>query len=487
MRKKQLSVIAILIALCMVLTGCRFSSSREAAAVQEASSRFTDSAQESEVLQTVEDISTENEAANPYESANVGDVITFGSYEQDNNSADGTEPIEWIVLDREEDELLLLSQYALDARQYNLTQTDATWESCTLRQWLNTDFLNQAFSPVEQGQILDTTVSGDDNVTWGTDAGPDTVDKVYLLSMAEAKRYLEVLDIGQCTATAYAQSRDIFEMRGYCFWWLRTPGSSLGMPTYVDQDGDVSSSGRSINFADGAVRPVIRITVYAQQAASGSLSENDDSGNSEEYKPGTTLFFGRYEQDNNLSNGQEEIEWIVLAREGDRALLISKYGLDQHTNHDAYTEVTWETCSLRAWLNDVFFDEAFSAEEAAAIQNTSVSAEDNPRFGTDAGEDTIDKVFLLSLTEAEYYLDTQSAKQVSPTAYAKAQGVSVYEDFCSWWLRSPGQSQNMAGYVYDDGSVIYQGSQVLRSYGGYFKDDCAVRPCLWVDLSAVFD
>ena len=76
----------------------------------------------------------------------VGNSVSFGSYEQDNNPANGKEEIEWIVLDVQGDRSLLISKYALDCKKYNTEWTDGTWESCSLRKWLNSDFLNAAFS-----------------------------------------------------------------------------------------------------------------------------------------------------------------------------------------------------------------------------------------------------------------------------------------------------------------------------------------------------
>ena len=73
-----------------------------------------------------------------------------------------------------------------------------------------------------------------------------------------------------------------------------------------------------------------------------------------------TITFGSYEQDNNLKNGQEPIEWLVLERAGDYAMIISKYGLDAQPYHGVSEDVTWENCTLRVWLNLVFAPSAFS-------------------------------------------------------------------------------------------------------------------------------
>ena len=492
---KTLLVYALVLSLCLSFAACGGGVQSEAVTTTDAqpaqSSLQEQTADAQPPESSPQEQSTgappiETEAPDPYASAGVGDTVSFGAYEQDNDPANGEEPIEWIVLEKDGSEFLLLSRRALDARPFNLTQTDATWETCTLRQWLNEDFFQSAFSASEQAQILDSVVTGDANPSWGTTGGADTTDRVYILSMVEAQRYTGLLSIGQCSPTAYASSREVLTMSGKCWWWTRTGGSSLGMQTYVDQDGDVSSSGRSNNFENGAVRPVIRANLAAKPNDPAQAADQpSDLTQPDGYQVGSVLRFGRYEQDNNLSTGPDPIEWTVLKRDGDMALLLSLYGLDQQPYNESYAEVTWESCTLRQWLNEPFLNSAFSPEELGAILDTVVAAEDNPRFGTAAGSDTVDKVFLLSLTEAEYYLDTQSAKQLSPTAYAEAQGVSNYKGHCSWWLRSPGQINATAAFVYDDGSVLYPGCSVLRSFDNVFKDDFAVRPAIWVDLSAI--
>ena len=78
--------------------------------------------------------------------SNVGDYVVFGAYEQDREVLNGKEDIEWLVLEKEEGRILVLSKYALDAQQYHTSKEDVTWETSTLRQWLNEDFLNLAFS-----------------------------------------------------------------------------------------------------------------------------------------------------------------------------------------------------------------------------------------------------------------------------------------------------------------------------------------------------
>ena len=193
-------------------------------------------------------------------------------------------------------------------------------------------------------------------------------------------------------------------------------------------------------------------------------------------KVGDTYTFGAYEQDNITSNGKEAIEWTVLDKDGMSLLLVSKQALDCKRYNTSYTDVTWENCSLRKWLNDSFLNEAFSEEEKALIQSTTVSAYNNPSYNTDPGNDTTDKVFLLSINEAKYF-NSDEARKCAPTAYAKARGAltSVGDAKTWWWLRSPGRSQKYAAIVSIGGWVYYRG------YGVNY-DNVSVRPALWISF-----
>ena len=200
---------------------------------------------------------------------------------------------------------------------------------------------------------------------------------------------------------------------------------------------------------------------------------------------GQIIKFGMYEQDNNEANGWEEITWQVLfAVEGNRALIISEKALDCQSYNSSQTNVTWETCSLRKWLNETFINSAFGpsgTEYQKHIQTTTVLADKNPYYSTNAGNATFDKIFLLSITEVEKYFSSDEARKCAPTAYAKANGAWTSSSYtkgdeftCWWWLRSPGENQYRAAYVNGDGA-LYSGCYVNNDYG-------CVRPALWISL-----
>lgn len=193
---------------------------------------------------------------------------------------------------------------------------------------------------------------------------------------------------------------------------------------------------------------------------------------------GSTIKFGFYEQDNNTSNGKEEIEWKVLAVDGNKALVISQYALDCQKYNSTYTDTTWEKCSLRTWLNGTFYNAAFGSDYQKMIASSTVTADKNPSYSTSPGNNTTDKVFLLSITEVYKYFSSESARQCQGTAYCYAQGAyKVSNGNCWWWLRSPGGNSSSAADVYGGGSVDDRG------YGVDGGID-AVRPALWINLGS---
>lgn len=188
------------------------------------------------------------------------------------------------------------------------------------------------------------------------------------------------------------------------------------------------------------------------------------------------VFFGAYEQDGNTSNGKEKTEWLVLDKQGDEILVISRYGLDCKPYEKHYEDVTWETCNIRKWLNEDFLNEAFSAEEQAFIPSTTVFADKNPDWDTNPGNDTQDRIFLLSIPEVDKYFISGNSSACTATNYATENGAKTDGGFCKWWwLRSPGYDQRHAAFVFEELGARSVGLEVYF----YFA---AVRPVLWINL-----
>ena len=190
-----------------------------------------------------------------------------------------------------------------------------------------------------------------------------------------------------------------------------------------------------------------------------------------EPKKGEYIEFGSYPQNN--GNTKEPIEWLVLEVKGNEAFLVSRYGLDCKQYHHEYVDMTWEQCDLRWWLNNDFLKAAFSAEDQQRIKLSEVANDDNREYGPRGGNNTQDRVFCLSLAEAERYFKNESERWCRPTGYACKQGVSVdlRNDCCDWWLRSPGCDLNVVSSV----DAVGQ----LDTLGYYVNSDShAVRPAL---------
>ena len=194
-----------------------------------------------------------------------------------------------------------------------------------------------------------------------------------------------------------------------------------------------------------------------------------------------TVLFGSYEQDGDAASGKEPIEWLVLARDGDKALLLSKYALDHQSFMPFYEPVTepftWESCSLRQWLNSTFLNAAFSAEEQRRLLTTTVITASGGRKGSENPFTTEDRVFLLSDTEVYAYFSSEAATVTDYTAYALSEdpwaGNATAPAPAIWWLRTT-DGGNHPDSVYTHGGV----GEGARSYEGEY-----VRPAIWVDMS----
>lgn len=199
-------------------------------------------------------------------------------------------------------------------------------------------------------------------------------------------------------------------------------------------------------------------------------------------KRGDVLTFGVYEQDNNHSNGKEPIEWIVLDKRGSELLLISRYCLDCRIYNSLdfwevfYVKITWEDCEMRKWLNTTFLSEAFNSNEQEMISQKRLSNLDNPKYNTDGGNNTEDRVFLLSINEAIRYFPSNETRKTSPTLYAYNRGASVRNGYCKWYLRSPGYFKFGAATVEENGEMSYSGAEPNVGF-------IAVRPAMWIDVS----
>lgn len=198
----------------------------EAIEILEELGTYNDS--DEQILEMIENLETRKEY---YNSKEIGDTILFGKYEIDGDENNGKEGIEWIVLDKDEGNALLISKCVLDMLPYNAIHGEITWEKSTIRQWLNKDFIMMAFDENEQLRIRETNVKAEDNRK--ADAGNDTKDYLFLLSISEVEKY-NLTDEGEMIkATEYARSMGVRETFDEASWLLRSPGFTQYYAAYV--------------------------------------------------------------------------------------------------------------------------------------------------------------------------------------------------------------------------------------------------------------
>lgn len=192
--------------------------------------------------------------------AQVGGYVTLGRYEQNDNLSDGAEPIEWLVLERREGKLLLLSRHVLDYIPFNATDGLTVWDASTIRRWLDDTFYPAAFSAAERTTVLVSHVTPDRNTLFETDPGRATNSHVFLMGMAEVNTYFKTEADRMCLPTAYANAQGAIAVEGSgCMWWLRTPGYDCSATARVLEDGSVSFIGQPARRGLG-VRPAVWVS-----------------------------------------------------------------------------------------------------------------------------------------------------------------------------------------------------------------------------------
>lgn len=197
---------------------------------------------------------------------------------------------------------------------------------------------------------------------------------------------------------------------------------------------------------------------------------------------GSVVKFGRYEQDGNLNNGAEDIQWIVLAREGNSILLISKYSLlsSTYVEWSAYLEyyinnaeldTTWANSVPRSILNNGFYFEAFTEAERERIILTTVVPDKHVDGNANNEPETQDHIYILSESEAIKYFQNDPSRKSKVTKYLM-ESEDVKADFSAWWLRSKAERENHVMTVRGNGSIWRKG------YGTTCGMD--IRPVLWL-------
>ena len=469
------------------------------------------------------------------------DTVTFGSYPQSSTSADKLEPIEWIVLERDykNNRALLLSKYILDNVSFNSEHKICKWKDSELRQWMNQTFYEKAFNENEKNIVVEDSHISD---IVRDDKEIDTVtDKVFILSESEAKKYFKRYDMTEenrklaTRGTNYAKNVDnngtklwvrentgentfgitedgIFYNRiverykdealkfewciGNSFYWLRSNGLDLTSVARVNSNGALlmGESNYSVANCQGGIRPAVWVR----------YNKKENNNNQKEINDFEIIEFGKYQQSYNSEKNdwnEDPIEWIVLEKDSEnkRALIISKYILDVRpiTYKSGEKNTTWGNSNIRAWLNDEFYNSAFTAEEKNKIKEVQLVNEDNDDYMTLGGRDTTDKIFLLSISEARKYFSNGDnlgnkdqlvrAGAAKGTEYAKHRRLGIipknkqdeYEEWMlensAYNLRSPGGSQERTAAVGPDAIISTSG------FVGTGLNRRGVRPAMWIE------
>lgn len=194
----------------------------------------------------------------------TGTYVTFGHYNMDF----GPDPIEWQVLENGGKTALLISKYGLDCQPFRDDFLKSSWRDCYLREWLNGTFFEKAFNSAEQAQIALSRIYTGDNAEYGVKGCGETRDKVFCLSIEEAKQYFRCDADRACKPTYYAVNNEAYiedheECIGYgfgnCYYWLRSPGGHDDFAAFVDIDGEIMSYGIYGDDYDVTVRPALRV------------------------------------------------------------------------------------------------------------------------------------------------------------------------------------------------------------------------------------
>lgn len=269
----------------------------------------------------------------------------------------------------------------------------------------------------------------------------------------------------------------------------QTDSSPANTQTYSNEstevtDGNTSEepSERMVGFnADGSQQ------TYTAEDKSDSVKRLDFTG----IQVGQYIPFGRFEQDNIPKNGAEDIEWEVLCIEDDRALLISRYILEEMPFNEKNEIIPWVNCTLRQWLNNDFYYSAFTPEEQAFILTTELTHESNA-YTKDGGEpNTLDEVFVLNINEViKYYpiemVDEHTGQcdrlKAYPTRYAADKVWMDTNGTASWWLRTMFETPLDKLRVTSDGK--FGPRHLACNDRGHnqvpFPD--GVRPAMWVAI-----
>ena len=414
------------------------------------------------------------------------------------------------------------------------------------REWLNDKFIDTAFGVREREAIVEWDVVNENNPDYNTPGGDDTRDRAYLLSAAERRNTSYGFGGEcRITPSDYAYAMGAYTDTGmsgadsHSMWWLRSSGSVRNMAAAVNEYGILSMDGITVDNSFSVCVPVMHIDLSSDRWKNAGEEETEEENpvnpvhlcTIEEDQTGHTdatkwsyVYFGSYPQtevagekltaaivnaeydangdawvdgskyrritkedtNSDLNFGDqkyryfrwERIRWRVLQNDSSSLLLMADYGIDSKKYNDRDEANEWESSTIRAWLNDTFYRTAFDSLEQKAVLEWEV---DNTS-GSYKGNDTRDKVYLLSTGEAAdpawgFCGDedhTSASRQLQLSDYAHAMGASLDSGF---WLRTSMLTSKYIASLQNNGYISYTWASVDLS-------DYACAPILHLNLAS---
>lgn len=424
------------------------------------------------------------------------DSVTFGRYLQykDQYGIYNKEPVEWILVDRDEENALLMSKYILDAKKYNTEKPDFSdsqthiymdvasvygtdWYHSTLRKWMNdtmyTDLFNESEKSLINTAYLDNTYEF--NSTEFTPRGNRSRDNLFLLNDTELFYYFGKNDVNEnnkikaTRATEYVNKEIGLNPRGGSEWYgantsyfLRLSGMVTIYPIGIMEDGSFRRK-EGINIITSGVRPCVFVKIgNTMDMARIDMNKKfrQPVNNSLPVDIYPKVQMGKWYDYNDQAI---DLEWYVIKEDGGKKLLLCKNVVKRMAFYkDLKGADGWSKSDVRRYLNDDFFNAAFNEEEKNKIVASNIKTDASLGL---AGESwSYDKVFVLSYSEIVDYIGVANKNILMANDLEGQAGM--------WYLRNMGDSTTKVAGVRPDGEVDLKGSPMKASR--------YVRPAMWV-------
>lgn len=435
------------------------------------------------------------------------DTVKFGSYQQfkDEYGIYNKEPVEWILLYRDDYNAYLMSKYVLDSLPYNtekpifdrgayiydsnIHNLASDWKYSTLRKWMSETMYKELFNDEEKSLIrttyLDNTYVKD--YEHYTIAGNHTEDKIYILNEEELFHFLGKGGINEdesklkaAKGTDYAiKNRNLFVAindwyKGCAAYWLRNVQITESDLSVIRENGKYNRKVNIYSKGNG-IRPCITISLkdsydmaridlskaVRNTAADYKIIDEKKEAELSKYE---IVKLGRWLDDKN----NVELEWYVIGNDNGKKLLLSKDVVTKAKYNKKKTDVvSWKDSYARLYLNEDFYNFVFNDAEKQKIQSVNIKTSKNPASSLSSDEYTLDKIFLLSYDEVMAYIGMDNKYLLEGKPFDKTR-------VSSWSLRTPGDKENRVSVVSSSGKIDLKGNPSNNSQG--------MRPAMWIKV-----